>query len=591
MVGNTIYGSAEVSFPDFPPLPVVWCPKPHNFTPGKGANSHVGIMVGLTRDEHRLMLDYTKHALTVTPGINMMLTIRHQKSQKIIHDLILTIANNCKEWAVFEPEDYWPLRGYVYLALKYYKDRQLRNIARASRARLMASSTEDGGMSRERAQKAAHERGKASARARALKVTAHTLVESADNQHSITKGNNTNNSDQYHSEHDINNACDNYGADEAEARILDSAQSSDAAVDDMVHDISSMSICVSNDDNLPMSDDESEDTVLPPSLLAPCSMEKPVASTVLAPPGIPTNSAPELGAEIQAALLRVSHISPAERAKLPPHIQLLLAALNPSSVASTPSLLSGPGPIRPSIPNSASLAIAATALADPTAIALPPAPPAHNLVSITTPTDSLAHRPKGRPRPQARIPLTHSTSQSGSAYRPILNSTTTTSANVPSPVAAALASGTGVSPVSRLSSSFKTIDQIELGPTALEVDADDYLSDMSSVSDLNQPVETDLQNGATSRRVEGFSQSEDSRAAAASGVSQGAKESGSSNPVQTRRAGRDTVRELVTTIDTITNAKGKGKARGRTEFTSESTVDSTQVSSGSQRVTRSRKNA
>ncbi|CAE6365394.1 unnamed protein product [Rhizoctonia solani] len=579
-VGNTIYGSVEVSFPDFPPLPVVWCPKPHNFTPGKGPNSQVGIM------------DYTEHALTVTPGINMMLTIRHQKLQKIIHDLILMIANNCKEWVVFEPEDYWPLRGYVYLALKYYKDQQLRNLARASLTRLKASSAEDGGNSWERAQNAARERGKASARARALKTTAHTLVDSADNQHSIIKYNNTNNNGQYNSKQDINNACDDHGADQAQARTLDPARNSNAAVEDMVHDISSMSICVPNDDNLPISDDEPEGAVLPPSLLAPPSMEEPVASPLLASPDTPTSSALELGtAEIQAALFRISHLSPVERAKLPPHIQLLLAALNPSSIASAPVLLSKPGPIRPSVANSAPLATTTTIPANPPTIAPPPAPPAYNLVSATTPTGSLALRLKGRPRPQARTPPTHSTSQSGSASRPIPNSTAFALANVPPPVAIALVSGTGEPPAPRLSSSFKTIDQIELGPTALEVDADDYLSDLSSASELNQPVETNLRNEAMSRRVEGCSQAGGSKAMATGGVSQGAKESVSSKPVQMRATGRDTERELGTTLETMTNAKGKGKARGHTEYTSESTIDSTRVSSRFQRVTRSRKNA
>ncbi|CAE6474091.1 unnamed protein product [Rhizoctonia solani] len=443
---------------DYPPFELKYCKKPRG-TAGKGPPNGYNLQdaSGLSTDHHAILNEIVESELRATPGINMHATIENQEPKSLVGRVILSIAEKYTEFKIYEDDDHWLLRAYVYTVLKNSKGRFLRD-RRIARTKMDPAQLELEESKRAKAKENAKARGQASARARKAKREAAEAAAAA-----------------------LVTPTEAQAAAPVEAQAATNELNQNAAVpvvhevlDDeveiMAHNISMMSI------NIPSSGEEPTDTddgdfVLPGDISgsAPTTqdlvttlstpLEAPPVSSALQP--CPTAVSNPL--DMQNKLARLMVLSEVERALLPTNLQLALALISTEGLP-TPALV----PAGASAPNST---VATTH--------------AHTLTSTPSSTSAPALAP---------VPVFgHALSDDTHAASP---TTTTLPAPVPlvptPPPPPVTAASSSAMPVSRRATKARTINKIEPGPATLQID-EDLLTDLSSDPEL--PEEERNANG------------------------------------------------------------------------------------------------
>ncbi|KAG8738251.1 hypothetical protein FRC11_001520, partial [Ceratobasidium sp. 423] len=474
---------------------------------------------------------------------------------------------------MYEPDGYWPIDCLLLAALKSSKDahdRQQRQI-KINGARKIDEEAQKQELVKK--QEAAVARGLASVKARGLikpqeQVEADTPVRIQEDAAPPVQVNTE----------PLAEAWTETNTGDRDASELQASDGSDGTMDAIVEELSSMSILITNDADTPMDEADSGEPVLPADLVEPSPpTQVSVATrsaTLEAPPTSDTPHTPatlDLSTDaMQVKLERLKILSPAARAQLPVSARLLLNMIDTGSQLADPELLAD---ILSSIPNtytsappassSAPLTIFATSTPAPGRPKLNAAPTCLSTATSTT-TSAPVPQPKEQAKPKMRPPPPPSPlpprSEPKAAYIPTVATTNLPALTDSSPAlgtSSVLVVGSATRLDSRRSPKVLTINELEPGPTNLEVDDDDNddndddpLEDLSPISDSAQrfqPKEI-LQKTKSKNKSTGTERAR-GKVGAGQGVGRGAAKSADATP-QTEDEGTG-------------RARGRGRGRGR----------------------------
>ncbi|KAF8686781.1 hypothetical protein RHS04_00001 [Rhizoctonia solani] len=466
-------------------------------------------VLGMIQEEYNVMAQLTTHVLQETPGINMQVTITKQPSRRAVEAVKEKLARKRPEWRVFQDDNYWPLECFIYKALKASKEKFVRLNKKLKLAQDKANAQGDiegEADAIEKRKKLAWARGMASANARAqtrareqpapepmqeltLETAQQSILEST-RSHELVQAQVAVDSG---AEPQI--STDEYGWDKSNRPTSNEV---DADVEEALQDLTNMSLCPPVDGDVSMAegnlgavDDNLGALLLPDKLSNPPPPSQTLATATLALPetSLPASaplltnlsSEPKLSlAGLQDSLQQVAaNLSPKACAQLPPDIQLYLKMLDSrpeTSSSQPPAWLANTHSIASNAPN---------------ATLIPPS----SYSSLSTPAPALPSkekpRPKMRPLPPSSMPPVP---QLDHAHIPTLstgNALALTEPTSPLSVSNAVA-GSIAKPVSSLSSKFLRIDQLEPGPSTIQIDDDEEepFTDVSSGSESNQDLQT-----------------------------------------------------------------------------------------------------
>ncbi|KAG8726392.1 hypothetical protein FRC11_000232, partial [Ceratobasidium sp. 423] len=422
---------------DYYPFPIKYVERPPG-TPGKAPprGFHTGDVLGLTRSAYALLMEIVDTTLKETPGIDMRRTITNQKTKSAVTDAKLKLVARIPVFRVYEDDGYWPLDCLIFAALKSSKDKLNRRDkqARLDQAQVQQADQDMQNEALAKKRELAQARGQASAKARAqARAQAHAEVEvevevkvdvpdagapvQMDTESEAEAQTETNKGDRDASELQVSNGADD-------------------AVEVIVQEISSMSLCISTDDTV-MAEEDVGGPMLPPDLVQPSPSARVSATTSLvtpeAPPPTtdtalpPASSGPNFDA-MQDKLARLKALPLTDRAQLPPGLQLLLSVLDTNSELPNLQLLAAllhaaPDTTTPtSVSSSTPPAPVASPASAPEHRPLLSVAPTHSNIathgSTSAPVPCPKELPKPRMRPSPPPPL--SLPEPGAAYTPTL---------------------------------------------------------------------------------------------------------------------------------------------------------------------------
>ncbi|KAG8702661.1 hypothetical protein FRC11_011311, partial [Ceratobasidium sp. 423] len=299
-----------------------------------------------------------------------------------------------------------------------------------------------------------------------------------------------------------------------DASKLQASNGSDGAMDAIVKELSSMSILINDNADTPMDKADSGEPVLPANLVKPSPPTQVLVATCSAmseaPPTLDTPHMPatlNLSTDaMQVKLERLKILSPAAHAQLPVSARLLLNMIDTGSQLADPELLVD---ILSSIPNTYTSALPASSSAPLTIFATSTPAPGHPKLNAaptclstatSTTTSAPVPQPKEWAKPKMRPPPPPSPlppcSEPKAAYIPTITTTNLPTLTDSSPAlgtSSVLAVGSTTRLDSRQSPKVLMINELELGPTNLEVDDNnnnnndnDPLKDLSPISNSAQ---------------------------------------------------------------------------------------------------------
>ncbi|KAG8686141.1 hypothetical protein FRC11_009450 [Ceratobasidium sp. 423] len=463
------------------PFPIKYVERPPG-VPGKGppCGFHPGDIIGLTRKQHELLMGIVDLTLRQTPGVDMQCSKTKQKTQHGINTAKLKIVARVPTLCVYEDDGYWPVDCLIYCALKSTKEKynQLDKQAKLELEKVEQTDQD--------------------AQEQDLVKAAVPVQEDAGAPVQVDTGSGA--EARTEDDEDVSKLQVSHGSNDPD--------DPDDLVEAIAHEISSMSLFISADADTSMAEDTIEDTVLPADLVGPPLSTQVLVPTHSAVPEVPSSTSGTLlmptssGSSsdvIQDKLTCLKALSPADHTQLPLGIQMLLDLLDMNSQLPALHLVVG---LLDGIPD--------TAYTTPTPISTRSAPiatpasapkcsllstaPMHHPIAAPALTSAPVSQPKGQARlkmqtlsPSQPPPEPEATSTSGPATsNPLMP---TDSAPAPS-FASGTAAGSTTRLGSRLGSRPLTINELEPGPTTLQVDDDDddnnSLSDLSSIANPNE---------------------------------------------------------------------------------------------------------